>query len=182
MKRAYVLKIYWKIFLRYDCAVDWQFSWTNSPYIDIQPLNDHSCEYNQTQALMTEAAERIMDFSLERQKFVHTSKAWEKSRHFATPALGFPAKWRLRNERKSFILMKGHYPDMVSASDWSWLEALTRSRYWRVISMEFVPSFLRRHFAGKPVVASRNDDGHFLRLFLVRPCAKEYQWLRWWNT
>ena len=25
---------------------------------------------------------------------------------------------------------------------------------------------------------SRNDDGHFLRLFLVRPCAKEYQWLR----
>ena len=38
MKRAYVLKIYWKIFLRYDCAVDWQFSWTNSPYIDIQPL------------------------------------------------------------------------------------------------------------------------------------------------
>ena len=34
-------------------------------------------------------------------------------------------------------------------------EALPRS----VISMEFLQSFLRRHFAGKPVVASRNVEG-----------------------
>ena len=42
-------------------------------------------------------------------------------------------------------------------------EALTRSRYWRVISMEFLRSFLRRHFAGRPSVVSRNV-GCFLRL------------------
>ena len=35
-------------------------------------------------------------------------------------------------------------------------EALPRSRQWRVISIEFLRSFLWRHFAGKPVVASRN--------------------------
>ena len=34
--------------------------------------------------------------------------------------------------------------------------------------MEFLRSFLRRHFAGKPVVASRNV-GCFLRLPLVKP-------------
>ena len=32
---------------------------------------------------------------------------------------GFPAKWRLRNERRSSILMTCHYPDLGSASDWS---------------------------------------------------------------
>ena len=41
-----------------------------------------------------------------------------------------------------------------------------RSRYWRVISMEFLRSFLRRHFAGKPVVSSRNVLS-FLRLFFL---------------
>ena len=34
----------------------------------------------------------------------------------ATP--GFPAKWRLRNERSNSIFMTRHYPDLVSASDW----------------------------------------------------------------
>ena len=31
----------------------------------------------------------------------------------------FPAKWRLRNERRKAILMTRHYPDMGSASNWS---------------------------------------------------------------
>ena len=34
----------------------------------------------------------------------------------ATP--GFPAKWRLRNERRNSILMTRHYPDLGNASDW----------------------------------------------------------------
>ena len=43
----------------------------------------------------------------------------ENSRHFATPPLvNFPAKLRLRNERRNFILMTCHYPDLDSASDW----------------------------------------------------------------
>ena len=31
----------------------------------------------------------------------------------------FPAKWRLRNERRNSILMTRHYPDLGSASHWS---------------------------------------------------------------
>ena len=37
-------------------------------------------------------------------------------------------------------------------------EALTSSGWWRVISLEFLHSFLRRHFARKPVVVLRNVD------------------------
>ena len=46
-------------------------------------------------------------------------------------------------------------------------EAPSRFGYWCVISMEFQCLFLRRHLAGKPVVASPNV-GFFLRL-RVRP-------------
>ena len=42
-------------------------------------------------------------------------------------------------------------------------EALPRYAYWLVISMEFLRTFLRRHYAEKPVVASPNV-GYFLRL------------------
>ena len=35
-------------------------------------------------------------------------------------------------------------------------EVLPRSGWWRVISMEFLRSFFRRHLAGKPVIASPN--------------------------
>ena len=48
-------------------------------------------------------------------------------------------------------------------------EALSRPRQWHVIKMEFLRSFLRRHFAGKPKMASRND-GCFLRLMFVNVC------------
>ena len=36
----------------------------------------------------------------------------------ADATTGFPAKWRLRNERGNTILMTRHYPDLGSASDW----------------------------------------------------------------
>ena len=38
---------------------------------------------------------------------------------FSDATTGFPAKWRLRNERRNSILMTRHYPDLGSASDWS---------------------------------------------------------------
>ena len=38
---------------------------------------------------------------------------------FGDATTGFPAKWRLRNERRNSILMTRHYPDLGSASDWS---------------------------------------------------------------
>ena len=50
--------------------------------------------------------------------------------------------------------MTSHYPDLGSASDlvkqiFNQSGALSRSSSWRVNSMEFLHSFLRRHFATK---------------------------------
>ena len=55
--------------------------------------------------------------------------------------------------------MTCHYPDLGTASDrlkiWfiHWSEALPRSGYWRIIelSMEFLRSFLRSHFARETI-------------------------------
>ena len=41
---------------------------------------------------------------------------------FGNASTGFPAKWRLRNEHKNYILMTCHYPDPGSAPDWSYRE------------------------------------------------------------
>ena len=90
----------------------------------------------------------------------------------------FPTKWRLRKEPRNSILMTRHYPDLVALLI-GWIkfptrhdqsEAQPKSGKWRVISMEFLRSFLRRHLAGKPVVASPNV-GCFLRL------TKPQQWI-----
>ena len=41
-----------------------------------------------------------------------------KQPRFGDATTGFPAKWHLRKERRNSILMKRHYPDLGSASDW----------------------------------------------------------------
>ena len=51
------------------------------------------------------------------------SDRWIQSSRRKQPTFGdattdFPAKWRLRNECKNFILMTRHYPDLGGASDW----------------------------------------------------------------
>ena len=45
----------------------------------------------------------------------NSSLAYEKS----DANTGFPAKWRLGNERRISILMTCHQPDLGSATDWS---------------------------------------------------------------
>ena len=42
----------------------------------------------------------------------------KRQQTFGDATTGFPAKWRLRNERRNSILMTCHYPDLGSASDW----------------------------------------------------------------
>ena len=85
---------------------------------------------------------------------------------FSNVTIGFPAKWRLRNERRNSTVTTCYCLDR-NASDWfkqisldsslDQSEVLPRLGWWHVINMESVlRSFLRRHFAGKPVVASRN--------------------------
>ena len=96
--------------------------------------------------------------------------AWENSPHFATPALislridletsaDIPYWWRVTTQIW-LVLLIGCAARKICFGQ---LYALTRSGQWRFISMEFLRLFLRRHFAGKSVVASRNVSC-FLRL------------------
>ena len=48
------------------------------------------------------------------------SSVWpEKTADISRRHHWFPAKWRLRNERRNSILITRHYPDLGSVSDWS---------------------------------------------------------------
>ena len=59
-------------------------------------------------------------------------------------------------------------PPMYGTRFIEWLLTPNHTFRWRVISMEFLRSFLRRHLAGKPVVASPTV-GCFLRLWPLPP-------------
>ena len=47
------------------------------------------------------------------------SSSLRKQPTFGYATTAFPAKWRLRNERRNSTPMTRHYPDLGSASDWS---------------------------------------------------------------
>ena len=92
---------------------------------------------------------------------------------FREATTSFPAKYRLRNEHRNFILMTCHYPNLGSASammkkiPFAVRPIRGTTQIWLVTrhhGMEFLrPFLLRRHFAGKPVVALPNI-GCFLNL------------------
>ena len=97
--------------------------------------------------------------------------AWENSRHLATLPLVYPPNdvwetsaeipywWRVTTQ--FWVVLLIGWIKFTTRHDQS--EALPRSGQWRVISMEFLRSFLRHHLVGKPVAASLNV-GCFLRL------------------
>ena len=104
-------------------------------------------------------------WNLESKNFLdYLTSCLRNQRSFGDDINGFPAKRRLRNERRNSIVMTRHYPDLGGASDWlnqiftrhDQSEALLRSGQWRVISMEFLRSLLRLPLEGKLVVASPN--------------------------
>ena len=43
---------------------------------------------------------------------------WENSSHLTASSLPFPAKWRMTNNWKNYILMRCRYPDLGSVSNW----------------------------------------------------------------
>ena len=68
--------------------------------------------------------------------------------------------------------MTRYHPDLGSASDWLKIcfnQSATLPRSWKcyITSTGCLCSFLRRHFAGKPVVVSRKDGCFFSGLFSV---------------
>ena len=83
---------------------------------------------------------------------------------FCDAITDFPAKWRLRNERRNSMLMTRHYPDLVNASDWlcragNLLQPIrSTTQIWMVTRHQKEISSLvsQTPVAGKPVVPSRN--------------------------
>ena len=75
----------------------------------------------------------------------HTNTWWTKKRLLYYDGM--------RSSKVSLLIGRAAWEIWFNQS-----EALTRSGKWRVISMEFLRSFLRLHLAGKPVVASPNVD------------------------
>ena len=80
-----------------------------------------------------------------------SNSSLRKQPTFWDAATGFPAKW---NALRNSILMTRHYLDLFG-----WKFASTNQKHY-----SHLRSFLRRHFVGKTVVASRNW-GCFLRPF-----------------
>ena len=85
-------------------------------------------------------------------------------RHFATSTLFSPQMTSAEQAQKKSILMTRHYPDLISA--FVWLKQISRPA--RINNQKRYPDlgsdassvwnfwarlFLRRHFAGKPVVS-----------------------------
>ena len=88
-----------------------------------------------------------------------------QSKHFVTPVLVSPQKC-LRNKCRNSILMTQHYPDLGSASNWR-KQIFNQSKNYPDLgrdSMEFLYSVLRRHFAGKPVVALQNVGCYIMNI------------------
>ena len=83
-----------------------------------------------------------------------SNSSLRKQPTFRDATIGFPAKWRLTNELRNPILMMRYYLDLFG-----WKFASTNQKHY-----SHLRSFLRRHFVGKTVVASRNC-GFFLRPF-----------------
>ena len=93
--------------------------------------------------------------------------AWENSRHFATPPLVSPSKWRQTNKRRNqSILMTCHQPYLGSAPDWL-KQVFHAVRPIRGTAQIWVRTLF---FPGKPVVLARNGDC-FLRLVRTRYCS-----------
>ena len=96
--------------------------------------------------------------------------AWENSRHLRRHPTGFQAKWHPSNERRNSILLKRHYQDLGSASDWLKITLSNQTHYPALGSdvssvWNFCALCSKNHFAWKPVVTWRNV-GCSLRLII----------------
>ena len=103
-------------------------------------------------------------------------QARENSPHFATPPL--------RNERRNFILMTRHYPDLGSASDW--LKKIfhaarpirSTTKIWVMTRYQYaIPAPVsQKSFSGKPVVQSQNVSCFFLKKNMKNKQKKLEHW------
>ena len=110
-----------------------------------------------------------------------TCTSLRKQPTFCDGTNGFPAKWRLKNERRNSILMTCHYPDLGSAFDWScrvgnlFQPIRSTTQIWVVTRHHYGISALisQTPFRGETVGAvakcrlfSQATPAHFLSVFL----------------
>ena len=93
---------------------------------------------------------------------------------FGDATTGFPAKWRLRNERRNSILMTRHYPDLGSASDW--LNQISHAA--RPIRRTTQISVVTRHQYGISALVSQTSFGGETRGSVTK-CRLFPQAIKW---
>ena len=132
------------------------------------PRWTENCKYIFTVSPPRCRAWPTLNFTDQHQQLTNEILGWENSRHFATPPLISPRNdvWETSAEIPYWWSVTTQIFGLCF-----WLvevrhdqsEVKPRSGKQGVISMEFLRLFLRRHYARKPVVASRNV-GCFLKL------------------
>lgn len=86
----------------------------------------------------------------------------------------FPRKMTCENQAHKFHCDTCNYPDLASASDWSCCVGNLlwgTTQIWIVThhQMEYLRLFLRRHIAGKPVMALQSVDWWFSQAVHIMP-------------
>ena len=76
---------------------------------------------------LTQPSENISNARCSVSSVIQTASL-SKQTTFSDATSGFPAKQRLRNERRNSILMTRHFPDLDSASDW--LKQISHAAEW----------------------------------------------------
>ena len=110
------------------------------------------------------------------EKAVRVASTLRKQPTFRDATNGFRTKWRLLKRAQKFHTDDVSLLPLIGRKFcFSQSEALPRSGLWRVISLEFLHSFLRRHFARKQLVASRNVDC-FIKLELGWVIEQDFPW------
>ena len=144
-------------------APDGPWCYTTDPKVRWEYCNISRCPPRGTQYVYFSRT-RLNQFIVWNGQHIYISLGKSAFRNACDHCL-FPSKWRLRNAWRNPILMTCDYLDLDNDSDklkhisLAALPIRNIFRWWNVISLEFLRSFLRSHFEGKPVsMTSRNID------------------------
>ena len=152
------------------------------PYLSVASSPDACCFKPKVKSCMSAKLNNFigsMAFTL--------GNSLRKQPAFRDATTGFPAKWRLRNERRNSIRCVTTQVWVVLPIGWrkflSWhnqSEALHRSGQWRIISMEFLRTVVfQTWFRGKTIGGVVK-----CRLFSQASCRETLSTFQnnWWNN
>ena len=134
------------------CFLEWRVSWpaqTEQKHEDMALLTTFQLNFY---TLLWEHLLLWLSFEfMAKTLWKEVSCSLRKQSTFVGATTGFPAKWRLRNERRNSILMTRHYPDLGSASDWLNQISHTNQKHY--------PDLMTRHQYGISALVSHTSFG-----------------------